>query len=682
MMDDPKSPRKLTHANLRSVERQVERLRQQYIDGQLTRADFREKLHKLMLTDDQGRWWALGHESNQWYVYEDRQWREADPLDVLPVLPEPSPPVPTATAAPRAEPPPEPLVPAGDASDETPPRPPLKDLEATVVAGAAFDIPSAEPGPQAAPTHAAGRPQRPEPQTTRPAGGYRAQPPRPAAAPRGPPGAQPTQPAGAGAAPPPGDEGSLGDFADFDPARRAPEAEKGRFDRRRLLQIFGIGVAGVLLLLFIFFATIIVTYFSVVAQYEDEINNLRNLAIDFASSVIYDVFEQPIGEIVPPQGRRLAVELDRVSPYLIHATVATENERFYEDPGYDWIAMIRALIQNVFAGGIESGASTITQQVVRATILDPGQRTEVTTWRKVQEVILAAEVSRRYSKDDILYLYLNNVHFGNLAYGVEAAAQTYFDKPASALNVAESAFIAGIPQAPAIYDPVRRPDDAFNRMDAVLELMATANGNGCIQFQHGDWRQQGPFCISRAMWADPNAQGYRDALLVKATIFEPPEVDTRYPHYVQFVRDWLIENLTDVPIDGLHVYTPFDPRIQDLAQNAVNQHLATLPNVTNAAVVVMQPQTGAIAAMIGSANFYDEAIQGQINMALRPRQTGSSIKPFTYLAGFEKTAGRRRPSSGTCRRRTRTTCRATSMGSSTARRRCGMRWATRTTFRR
>ncbi len=602
MDGSPNPPKRLTRESIREVERRVDWLRSQFSAGAISKEELKAKLREMTLLDSQGRWWTLGLESDQWYVSEQRKWVKADPFQALPALPEPPAQPATATAEVRAEP--APALPRGRAEEVDQGAalkpPPVKDPEATVVASAAYDFSS-------------------KPQATAPGASYSAR----------------TQPA-AGASPPGAGGFAVGSggFVYIPPREPAAEAKAAPAPARNVLLRAAIIIGGlVLLCLLVFFAAIVFTYFSVVAQYRDDIDNLPQLVLSFNSSVVYDATGQSIGEVVPAEGRRLPMPLDRISPYMIHATVATENERFFQDPGYDWIAIIRALTQNLLAGDVASGASTITQQVVRATIIDPSQRAEITAWRKVQEVILAAEVSRQYSKSQILGWYLNHVYYGNLAYGVEAAAQTYFDKSASELNLSEAALLAGIPQAPARYDPVRNREEVIKRMNTVLELMARANGNGCIQFEHGNWLQAGPFCVSRADWTA--GQGVLDKALVETRIFEPPQVDTRYPHFLLYVREWLEKNLTDVHIDGLKVYTTFDPRIQDIAQDAVNRHLAALPNVTNAAVVVIRPQDGAILAMVGSANFYNEAISGQINMATRPRQTGSAIKPVTYLAGFE-----------------------------------------------
>ena len=210
---------------------------------------------------------------------------------------------------------------------------------------------------------------------------------------------------------------------------------------------------------------------------------LRQRAAQFETTRIMDRNGNLLYEIVDPTaGRRSYVPLDKISPYLIAATVATEDQDFYSHPGFDTFGIFRAFLQNYQSGGnIVSGASTITQQLSRALLFTPEERVEQTYQRKIREAILAAEVTRRYSKEEILELYLNENYYGNLAYGVEAAAQTYFHTSADKLTLAQAAFLAGLPQAPSVYDIHSNPDVTLNRMEQVLYLMyEQSQEQGCI----------------------------------------------------------------------------------------------------------------------------------------------------------------------------------------------------------
>lgn len=319
----------------------------------------------------------------------------------------------------------------------------------------------------------------------------------------------------------------------------------------------------------------------------------------------------------PNAGNRTFVPLDQISQDLIDATIATEDARFYTNPGFDPIAIVRAVVQAAQEGEVVSGASTITQQVARALLLDEEERTEVTFQRKVKEIVLAAEINRTYSKDDILEIYLNEINYGNLAYGIEAAAQTYFDKSAADLNLAEASLLAGLPQAPALWDPFSAPEQALGRQSEVLGLMAA---EGYI--------------------TGTEAQETLDASAIVVYALEPPTITIRHPHFIFTVLQQLEAEIGAQAIyrGGLRIYTTLDETAQQMAEEAI---VSARPNINaaganNAAMVVVQPQTGEVLALVGSVDFNDEAISGQVNMALTPRQPGSSIKPLVYLSAMEQ----------------------------------------------
>ena len=187
--------------------------------------------------------------------------------------------------------------------------------------------------------------------------------------------------------------------------------------------------------------------------------------------------------------------LDRISPYVVAATIATEDKDFYSHPGFDPWAITRALWENYRTEGQGGGASTITQQLARNLLLSPEERVQRTYTRKAREIILAAEITRRYTKDEILELYLNENYYGNLAYGIEAAAETYFGKTADQLTLAEGSFLAGLPQSPSIYDIYTNPEDTLIRHQQVLVLMfQVSSERGCIPVSNSD----DPVCVTRA----------------------------------------------------------------------------------------------------------------------------------------------------------------------------------------
>ena len=373
-------------------------------------------------------------------------------------------------------------------------------------------------------------------------------------------------------------------------------------------------------------------YYSIASTLPD-VADLKNRSSQFQTTRILDRNGQVLYELNDPTaGRRNYIPLSEISPNLVAATIATEDKDFYDNPGFDPIAIIRALWANYITQGEGGGASTITQQLARALLLSPEERTQRTVSRKTREIILAAEITRRYSKDEILELYLNEIYYGNLAYGIEAAANTYFNKSARDLTIGEAAFLAGLPQSPAVYDIYTNPDVTLIRQQQVLVLMfELSQQQGCIEVSNSTER----VCVDPVAATDAANQ-------IKAYNFIPPAFGAaRYPHWVNFIRSEL-EKLYDAQTiyrSGFVVYTTLDPVLQDRAQELVTNQVAAMVNnnTKNGALVAIQPSTGQILAMVGSPDFNNAAISGQINMAISPtRQPGSSIKPITYVAAFEK----------------------------------------------
>jgi penicillin-binding protein 1C len=371
-------------------------------------------------------------------------------------------------------------------------------------------------------------------------------------------------------------------------------------------------------------------YYSIASTLPD-VEGLKDRASQFETTRILDRNGNLLYEILDPSaGRRTYIPLSKISPNLVAATIATEDREFYNHPGFDFWAIVRALWQNYVTGGQGGGASTITQQLARALLLSPEERTQRTVTRKAREIILAAEITRRYSKDEILELYLNEIYYGNLAYGIEAASETYFGKTADQLTLAEASFLAGLPQSPAVYDIYTNRDATLTRHQQVLVLMYEDSQSGCIIVSNSP----APICVDAVA-----VTGAADA--IRNYTFQSPDINTRYPHWVTYVRSLLEEQYDAQTIyrSGFTIYTSLDPTLQDEAQRLVTEQVATLvdKNARNGALVAIKPSTGEILAMVGSPDFYNDAIAGQINMAIsQTRQPGSSIKPITYVAAFEK----------------------------------------------
>jgi penicillin-binding protein 1C len=372
-------------------------------------------------------------------------------------------------------------------------------------------------------------------------------------------------------------------------------------------------------------------YYSIAATLPS-VSNLQQRASQFETTSILDRNGDILYQINDPNaGRRTYIQLGQISPYLVAATISTEDKDFYTHGGFDPLAIGRAFWQNITSGETISGASTITQQLARAVLFSPEERDQRSYLRKVREAILATEIERRYTKDQILELYLNEIYYGNLSYGVEAASETYFGKAASQLTLGEAAFLSGLPQAPSVYDIYTSRDVTMVRFQSVvMGLLTLSSERNCIHVSN----DQNPVCVD----GSAAAIAIQD---IQNRSFTPPTYNMRYPHWVQYIRTLLEDRFDAQTIyrSGFTVYTSLDPNLEDIAQQAVTTQVSALESkhVTDGALVAIKPSTGEILAMVGSPDFNNVPNAGQINMAVSAtRQPGSSIKPFTYLAAFEK----------------------------------------------
>lgn len=415
-----------------------------------------------------------------------------------------------------------------------------------------------------------------------------------------------------------------------------PEKPGSRFRLGNLPGCTGCAVRMGILGLFALIGIVIVVLswgliqYSAIAAELPSVEDLKNRAAKFETTRILDRDGNQLYEILDPTaGRRTYVTLDKISPYMVAAIIATEDSQYYSHPGYDLWAIMRASYQNLSEDTIVSGASTITQQLTRNLLFDPEEAYRRTAMRKIREVLTAAQVTEQYTKDEILELFLNESSFGNHAYGVEAAAQTYFNTSADKLTLSQSAFLAGLIQAPSVYNIHTNREATLARLQSVLALMVkTSEEQGCIYVSNS----QLPICVT------PEDAGAAAAEIVTYE-FVPPSFPMRFPHWVNFIKTEL-EDMYDpqtIYRSGFTVHTTLDPGLQSEAERIVRAQVENLAdrNVSNGALVVIHPSTGEILAMVGSADFYNEEMSGQINMSIRPRQPGSAMKPLTYTLAFE-----------------------------------------------
>ena len=334
---------------------------------------------------------------------------------------------------------------------------------------------------------------------------------------------------------------------------------------------------------------------------------------------VVDRNDRLLYEVLPEDGgRHQPVSLDSIPLYLRQATVATEDSRFYQHPGVDVSGILRAVWINLRGGETLAGGSTITQQVARNLLLSPEERYQITLRRKLRESYLAWQLSRRYTKDEILAFYLNQTYYGSYSYGVGAAALTYFGKPVSELDLSECALLAGLPQAPAVYSPFYDPQAARHRQEVVLRLMEES---GFIN-------------------PDQHQLAGRETLVYAKTPY-PLEA----PHFVFMALAELDRLFSPEEIrtgEGLRVQTTLDLDWQHQAEMFITRQLESLRRtpdglghqVSSASLVAIDPSSGAILTLVGSPDYHNEQIAGAINMALALRQPGSALKPLVYAAAL------------------------------------------------
>ena len=312
----------------------------------------------------------------------------------------------------------------------------------------------------------------------------------------------------------------------------------------------------------------------------------------------------------PGDGVRTPVSFEQIPQLLKDATIAVEDADFYRNPGVDLRGIIRAALQNYQSGEIVSGASTITMQLVRAILLDPTERSEQSYERKLREAIMAYRVSQSYGKDQILNLYLNEVFYGAQAYGVEAAAQTYFAKHVWELTPAEATLLAGLPQSPSTYNPFLNVEAARARQRVTLNLMV----------------QHGKLSATEA-----------EQIFAEPIVLAPPERQLLAPHFVFYVRDQLERTYGPDLLyrAGLRVVTSLDLAWQQEAERIAKEQIEQLRprNANNTAAIMLAPD-GQILAMVGSVDY--NAPDGQVNVSLARRQPGSALKPFLYAATLQR----------------------------------------------
>ncbi len=366
---------------------------------------------------------------------------------------------------------------------------------------------------------------------------------------------------------------------------------------RAVLVFVGIGFVA-LIVLFIWFSKDLPTPSKVVRR-------------DGYSSKVYDRNDNPIYDIYD-QAKRDPVAFSDVPDYLKKATIAVEDKEFYKHSGFDPLTPFR-IIKNIFYFGKVTGGSTLTQQLTRNVLLT----TERSITRKIKELILSIQIDAKYSKDEILSMYLNEAPYGGASWGVEPAAQQYFGKSVKELNLAECAILAGLPQLPSVYSPFSKTPMAYvNRTNHVLDRMVE---DGYVSKELADSTME-------------QVENYE---------FNVSGSTNKAPHFVFWIKELLAAKYGETVVEGggLKITTTLDLEMQEETQKIVSEEIdkSEKLGISNGAALILDPTNGQVLAMVGSRDYFSTKTDGNFNVVTQAlRQPGSAIKPVTYLAGIKK----------------------------------------------
>lgn len=378
-----------------------------------------------------------------------------------------------------------------------------------------------------------------------------------------------------------------------------------RWPRFREWRRWGPPVASVILVGIV----IVVGYVAWISQDLPDPNNLNSRVVA-QSTKIYARDGKTVLYDIHGDQRRTVINLKDIGQYSKAAVLAIEDKNFYKEKGFSIRGIIRSIYADLTHGSFQQGGSTITQQLVKNTILTGEKKIS----RKLKELILSYQMERRFSKDQILKLYFNQIPWGGSAYGIEAAAQTYFGIHAKDLDLAQSALLAAMVQAPTHYSPNgSHQAELLARQRFVISLMAE---QGYVTKDQAE--------AAKKVDVIATLSPYRDQIIA--------------PHFVFYVRDLLVQKYGDALVDGggLRVVTTLDPSLQKIAEEEITAGVArnVKYRASNAALTAIDPHTGQILAMVGSKDFFDQQNQGNFNVATAVRNPGSSFKPFVYLTAF------------------------------------------------
>jgi membrane peptidoglycan carboxypeptidase len=359
--------------------------------------------------------------------------------------------------------------------------------------------------------------------------------------------------------------------------------------------------------------------------------NIDSIGAATGTIKILDVHGNLLAEVGHQHSNQHSVTIDRIAPVLQQATIAAEDRNFYNEGAFNPLRILKAVVDDVILRRPAEGASTITQQLAKQAFF--GADAEKSPLRKVKEALLANELESKFTKAQILDQYLNITYYGENAYGIEAASLRYFNKHAADLNLMEASLLAGLPEAPSYNDPYQNAGAAYARMHYVLGGMVVTKAITQAQADAVDPLVGGG--------SAPQAQN-QAALQADLQHGNPAVSNNAAPHFVQYIQDQLQQifgqSNPELLQGSLVVNTTLDLNIQNLAVQAVQKGVASLARqgANNGALLMIDPQSGNIEAMVGSADFYNNDIAGQYNVVLASRRPGSSFKPYVYAEAFRE----------------------------------------------
>jgi len=422
-----------------------------------------------------------------------------------------------------------------------------------------------------------------------------------------------------------------------------------------------------------FIAFSLATLFVVFGRDLPDVSELKDMNFS-ETTVIYDREGNILYKIFSEENRKY-VSLSHISKDAINGTLSIEDKNFYSHPGFDALGIMRAQMKNFEEEDIKQGASTVTQQLAKNIFLSP----ERTYERKIKEFLISLQIESMFTKDEILELYLNKIPYGTNAYGIEAASKTFFGKTAAELTLAESAVLASLPKAPSYFSPYgqnkkelmgycKNPADDEKMVELPLQPETAENGQGEAPLEMvaevAIEPEAGPETPEVFLCAAPDDANYvigRKDLVLQRMVedghitreqslqawkdsfdleFKNPAHKIESPHFVFYVKEYLEKKYGKELVEsgGLEVVTTLDPKMQSLAEEIISSNAAMNKwkfGANNAAMVSLDVRTGQVLAMVGSVNYWDPEIDGQVNVTTSVRQPGSAFKPLIYAAAIQ-----------------------------------------------